>query len=579
MRLLVPCFSLVASSFSQVLPSEHARNSGGIPRGYLKTTLRIGRLVAIVQVGRRSVVKDPTAFMIYQFEDCALDTERREFRRGGVSVPLEPQVFDLLEFLIRNRERVVRKDDVFNAVWGGRAVSDAALDTRLSAARAAIGDRGAQQRLIRTIRTKGFRFVGTLREVATPPYAAGQGGSSAFFADHPAIAVLPIASISGDRVLDAVADGITEELMAALSKIGWLHVAPRTASFVHKGDGLGAPQLARTLGVRYLLQGAIRNAQGRRRMTIHLVDAIVPRQVWAESYDLDMAPAFAAQDAICKNVMAAIEPQLYLAEHFRVARKSAVSLNGWECIVRALSLMNSRDKKSVAAARALLRKAVAIDPRSAQAHSLLSIVNTLRLHMSWAERRAITPAALASARTALALNPDDPWAHAALGYALIWKQPEDAIVPFERAIGLNPNFAIGHYFWALAAAYAGHHNQVLPHAALAERFARRDLLARGYAGAHDNVRATGCFAVERYDDGAEYARRAAVYLPNSPTAYRAMIINLALKGQTHDARRALRTLRRLAPEMTQNWIRRNAVWAGAAAMKRYVDAFRIAGLE
>ena len=520
-------------------------------------------------------------FMIYQFDECALDTERREFRRGGVSVRLEPQVFDLLEFLIRNIDRVVSKDDVLNAVWGGRAVSDAALDTRLSTARAAIGDSGAEQRLIRTIRTKGFRFVGTVREVATvaAPHAGKQRDNSALFADQPTIAVLPIASIGTDRFLEALADGITEDLVTALTKVGWLHVAPRTASFGYKGETLGPAPLARSLGVRYLLRGAIRHAQGRRRMTVQLVDALVPRQIWAESYDLEAAPAFAAQDAICKNVIAAIEPQLYLAEHLRVARKSDVSLNGWECIVRALSLMNSREKKSVAAAHALLRKAVAIDPRSAQAHSLLSIVNTLRVHMSWAERRAITPAALASARTALALNPDDPWAHAALGYALIWKQPEDAIVPCERAIGLNPDFAIGHYFLALAAAYAGHHEQVLPHAALAERFARRDLLARGYAGAHDNVRATGCFAVERYADGAEFARRASVYLPNSPTAYRAMIINLALKGQTDDAKRALRTLRRLAPEMTQNWIRRNAVWAGAGAMKRYVEAFRIAGLE
>lgn len=492
--------------------------------------------------------------MIYRFGDCALDTERREFRRAGDVIFLEPQVFDLLEFLIRSRERVVSKDDVLNAVWGGRAVSDAALDTRLSSVRHAIGDNGTEQRLIRTIRTRGFRFVGTVHEEAASRAAfhgGGEGPADMSFADHPTLAVLPLAGIGGGAALEALADGISDELVTMLSKTGWLLVAPRAAAFACKSETLGPMQLGCKLGVRYLLQGNIRQVEGRRRVTVELVDAIVPRQIWAERYDLDLiGSGFSVQDAICEAVIAAIEPQLYLAEHFRIERRSPVSLNGWECIVRALSLMNSRDKKNAAAAHGLLRKAVALDPHSAQAHSLLSIVNTLRVHMSWADRQAVTPAALASARKALSLNPDHPWAHAALGYALIWKHPEDAIVPCERAIDLNPNFAVGHYFLALASAYAGHHSHVLPHADLAERFARRDLLARGYAGAHDNVRATGCFAVERYDDGVAFARRAGVYLPNSPTAYRAMIINLALTGETDEARRALRMLQRLAPEMT-----------------------------
>jgi tetratricopeptide (TPR) repeat protein len=129
-------------------------------------------------------------------------------------------------------------------------------------------------------------------------------------------------------------------------------------------------------------------------------------------------------------------------------------LNGWECIVRVLSLMNSRDQKNVALAQALLRKAVSIDPNSAQGHSLLSIATTLRVHMSWADCQTVIPIALASAHKALSLNPDEPWAHAALGYGLIWKRPEDAIVPCQSALKLDPSFAAGHYFLALGSAYA-----------------------------------------------------------------------------------------------------------------------------
>jgi tetratricopeptide (TPR) repeat protein len=287
------------------------------------------------------------------------------------------------------------------------------------------------------------------------------------------------------------------------------------------------------------LAGALRQEAGRRRITVQLIDAIADHQIWAERYDRDFVERLAVQDEICEHIVAAIEPQLYIAEQVRVQRKSPANLNGWECIVRALSLMNSRDRRNVALAQALLRKAVSIDPNSAQGHSLLSIATTLRVHMSWADRQTVIPIALASAHKALSLNPDEPWAHAALGYGLIWKRPEDAIVPCQSAVKLDPNFAAGHYFLALGSAYAGDHDRIFPHAAMAERLACRDLLARAYAGAHDNVRATGSFAIEHYRDGAEFARSAAVYIPNSPTAYRALLMNLALGGEADEAKHAL----------------------------------------
>ena len=162
--------------------------------------------------------------MIYRFDDCALDTDRRELRRGGVPYPLEPQVFDLLEFLIRNRERVVSKEDVFDSVWRGRIVSEAVLYTQLNAARRAIGDSGSGQRLIRTLRTKGFRFIGVVREETRTKRTTRfeERRNRVLLADHPTIAVLPFANISGDPALNSLADGITEDLITALSKVGWL---------------------------------------------------------------------------------------------------------------------------------------------------------------------------------------------------------------------------------------------------------------------------------------------------------------------------------------------------------------------
>jgi len=520
--------------------------------------------------------------LIYRFGDCVLDIERRELRRGNAVCAVEPQVFDVLEYLLRNRTRLVARDELWNKVWRGRVVSEAAIDTRVSAARQAIGDSGGAQRLIRTLRKKGFRFVGSVIEETAPlatPRRTDETHDRILLADYPTLAVVPFANLSGDPGLNALGDGITEDLMTALAKVRWLFVATRASSFACKGQSLGIGQIARMLGVRYLLDGSIRRLAGRIRVNVQLIDGFADHQIWAERYDLDGGVNFRLYDQVCEKVLTAVEPHLYLAEHFRVLQKSATNLNAWECVVRALSLLNTRHQRNVAAAHQLLKKAVSLEPASAQNHSLLSIATTLRVHMSWADRRTVIPAALDGARTALALNPDEPWAHAALGYASIWKQPDDAILPCQRAVALDPKFAVGHYFLALASAFAGHNNRIFAHAELAERLAPRDLLARGYAGAHDNVRATASFATEDYRRGIEFAGNAAIYSPNSPTAHRALVINLALGGKTDQARHALQTLRRLAPEISQNWIKENAVWSSADTMKRYVDAFRASGLK
>jgi TolB-like protein len=443
--------------------------------------------------------------VIYRFECNILDTERRELSRSGVLCLVEPQIFDLLEYLIRNRHRVVARDDVLKAVWHGRIVSEAALNTRINAARRAIGDDGAEQRLIRTIRTKGYRFVGEVQEEGPPKAPAvhtfEQGRSVGLtLLDRPRVAVLPLANITDDCRQDPFANGVTEELITAFSKVAWLVVASRASCFAYKGRSVGTRQIARELGVRYLLQGSVRNGGDHARIAVQLVDGLLDQHIWAEQYDAEIGDVFAVQAEICEKVMAAIEPQLYFCEWIRAERKSPEDLNAWERMVRALWLMSSREKINASKAQALLQNAVSLENESAQAHSLLSIATTFRLHMGWVNRRDTVPLAADLARKAISLNPYEPWAHAALGYALIWKDPEEAIVPCKRAITLNSNLAISHYYLALASAYAGHCDQVFPHADMAERLAQRDLLARGYPGAANNVRSTGSFALGHYSE-------------------------------------------------------------------------------
>jgi DNA-binding winged helix-turn-helix (wHTH) protein len=202
----------------------------------------------------------------YLFEEYAFDTDRRELHRGADVVSVAPQVFDLLDYLIRNRERVVSKDDLINAIWNGRIVSDAALTTRLNVARTAIGDSGEEQRLIKTLPRRGFRFVGPVLEAQEPAGAAAADNPeeppkpALTLPDKPSIAVLPFANLGSDSEQDYFADGMVDDIITALSHFKALFVIARNSSFTYKGRTVDVKQIGRELGVRYVLEGSVRKA-------------------------------------------------------------------------------------------------------------------------------------------------------------------------------------------------------------------------------------------------------------------------------------------------------------------------------
>jgi len=237
--------------------------------------------------------------MRYQFEDHVLDTDRRELRRGADLVPVEPKVFDLLIFLIANRERVASKDDLIATVWNGRIVSDSALTTRVNAARSAIGDSGEEQRLIKTLPRKGFRFVGRVQEEQVPGRTLDGGTPvepprpALALPDRPSIAVLAFTNMSGDPGQDYFSDGITEDIITGLSRFSELFVIARNSSFQYKGRSPDIRQVGRELGVRYVLEGSIRRAGDRVRITAQLIDAVTGAHRWAERYDRELKDVFA----------------------------------------------------------------------------------------------------------------------------------------------------------------------------------------------------------------------------------------------------------------------------------------------
>jgi TolB-like protein len=330
----------------------------------------------------------------FLFGNHTLDSDRRELRRGSEPIAVEPQVFDLLVYLVENRDRVVSKDDLVASIWGGRIVSDSTLTSRINAARKAVGDSGEEQKVIRTIARKGLRFVGSVHTQssgAKPTQAAAPPADEIHeslrpalpLPDRPAIAVLPFINMSGDPEQEYFSDGISEDMITALSKLRWFFVIARNSSFIYKGKAVHMKQIAEELGVGYVVEGSVRKSGDRVRITAQLNDAATGSHIWAEHYDRGLADVFAVQDEITEAIVAAIEPQLYAAENFRARRKPPDSMDAWDLVMRALSHFWRVTRQDNVVAQALLEKAIAIDPNYGQALGVLATSYMFTAHMGW----------------------------------------------------------------------------------------------------------------------------------------------------------------------------------------------------
>jgi TolB-like protein len=287
-----------------------------------------------------------------------MDTDRRELRRDGELCAIEPQVFDLLEFLIRNRDRVVTRDDLLSAVWNGRIVSEATLTSRINSARTAIGDNGQDQRLIRTALRKGIRFVGNVREgiEATVADRAATENPPLPLPDRPSIAVLPFINLSGDPEQDYFADGIVEDIITALSRFRQLFVIARNSSFTYKGRAVDVRMVGRELGVRYVLEGSVRKSANRVRITGQLIDASSGAHIWSDRFEGGLDDIFDLQDRVTESVVGGIATRLNEAEIARAKRKPTESLDAYDYYLRGMANVNPepyplRMQKRPAAAR------------------------------------------------------------------------------------------------------------------------------------------------------------------------------------------------------------------------------------
>ena len=517
--------------------------------------------------------------MLYSFDGYALDTDRRELKRGAELVPLEPQVFDLLVFLIENRDRVVSKDDLMAAVWQGRIVSESTLTSRINAARKAVGDSGEGQNLIRTIARKGFRFVGTLREQASAPTeTAPAGPARPLFPlpDRPAIAVLPFTNMSGDSEQEYFSDGISEDIITALSKLRWFLVIARNSSFIYKGKAVHLKQVATDLGVGYVVEGSVRKAGDRVRITAQLIDVITGSHLWAERYDRGLADVFAVQDEITEAIVAAIEPQIYAAENFRAQRKAPDSLDAWDLVMRALSHYWRVTRQDNMVAQALLEKAISIDPNYGQALGVLATSYMFTAHMGWLDMASAMAMAERPALAAIRADSEDPWAHNALGHVYLFaRRFDDSLAEFETALRLNPNFALAQGHYGLSLSYSGRWQEAEEAARRALRLSPRDPFSAVYYG----IVAYAQFIGRNYEEAIKLAREGIRQRSDFVGGHRVLTAAAAMAGQTDLAKSALQELRRAQPNISLDWIKANMPIRHQAEREHYLEAFRRAGLS
>jgi TolB-like protein/cytochrome c-type biogenesis protein CcmH/NrfG len=521
------------------------------------------------------------------FADHVLDIDRRELHRGSEPIAVEPQVFDLLIYLVQNRHRVVSKDDLIASVWEGRIVSESTLTSRINAARTAIGDSGEDQKLIRTIARRGFRFVGAVRTQTNggePGNAAGpppdvlheQSRPALPPPDRPAIAVLPFINMSGDPEQEYFSDGITEDIITALSKLRWFFVIARNSSFIYKGKAVHMKQVAEELGVGYVVEGSVRKSGDRVRITAQLNDTATGSHIWAERYDRGLVDVFAVQDEITAAVVAAIEPQLYARESFRAQRKPPDNMDAWELVMRGLSHYWRVTQRDNVVAQALLEKAIAIDPNYGQALGVLAASYTFGFHMGWADRATTVPAAERAALAAIRADSEDPWAHHALGCVYLFtRRFDDSLAEFELALRLNPNFSLAQGFYGLALSYCGRVEEADGAARRALRLSPRDPFSALYMGIAAYAQFVGC----NYPEAMRLAREAIRQRVDFVGAHRVLTAAAGMAGQTEVATAALEELRRVQPNISLAWIANEMPIMQGSELEHYLEAFRRAGLD
>jgi TolB-like protein len=507
----------------------------------------------------------------FAFENYVFDPDRRELTRDSKPIAIGPQTFDLLAYLLRSRSHVVSKNDLIEAVWGGRIVSDSTLTSHVNAMRVAIGDSGEEQRLVRTVARKGYRFVGEVSETKPRELPALS------LPDRPSIAVLPFVNLSGDPAQEYFVDGVVEDIISALSRMSWLFVIARNSSFTYRGRTVDVKQVGRELGVRYVLEGSLRKSANRVRITGQLVDAPTAANLWSERFEGTIGDIFELQDQLARSVVGAIALQLERAEIERAQRKPTESLDAYDYYLRGMANLHRGTKAAIEDALPLFYKAVQFDPTFASAHGMAAWCHFWRKVNGWMTNHGQEIAEGARlARLAVEFGKDDAVALARGGHALahLAGDLDAGAALIDRALVLNPNLAAAWFLGGFVRVWRGDADGAIEHFEHAMRLSPLDpemyRMQAGMAAAH-------LFA-GRFDIASSWAEKAFRDLPGFLMVVGVIAASHALAGRTDEARRAMDHLRQLDSTLRISTIKDWLPIRRPEDLAAFADGLRKAGL-
>lgn len=517
---------------------------------------------------------------VIRFDDFELDTALFELRKAGERVPVEPQVFDLLMFLARNHGRTVTKEEIFAAIWGNRIVSDAALSSQIKAARRALGDDGASQRMIATVHGRGFRFVARVENAGDSGAGTAEEDKAttpARAANRPSVAVLPFVNLNRDPEEDYFADGITEDITTALAKNRWLTVIARNPAFAFRNS----PESIRTIGSKldadYIVTGSVRKAGTRFRITAQVVDAETEHSVWSERFDRDVVDIFDLQDELSGLVASRIEAELGLSEQRRAERRPRKNLGAWELYHLGVAEFYKFTVEGNARSQQLLRQAIELDPQFASAYSRLAYAIILSMiYFDAATDDARMDEALTAAKRSIELDDQDAAGYFALGRVHLARCEYDlAMDALGQALELNPNLAVTYCGLGDSLTYEGRLDEAIDQFETAIKLSPHD----PFRWAFYTYRSLAHLFRREFDEAALWARKA-VQTPNAQYWARAhLVAALGHVGDKGAAESALRDLLAIKPAFSVDFARERLFYVKRSdQLEIYLEGLRKAGV-
>jgi TolB-like protein len=493
--------------------------------------------------------------MLFKFDDFALDTGSLELKKAGQLIEVEPQVFSLLVCLIENRNRVVSKDELIEMVWEGRIVSDSSLNTRINTARKAVGDDGKAQAVIKTFPRRGFRWVADVEE-GIASKETDKPSTTSLIAEKPAIAVLPFENLSDDREQEYFADGVTEDIISAISRNRQFLVIARNSTFTYKGQAKDIKEIANELNVQYVLEGSVRKSGNQIRISAQLIEGATGVHLWSGKYDRELEDLFAVQDEITQTVVGALDPELTDAEIKNTQRKSPENYDAWDYYLRGLTHFYARTIDDFEQALKYFERAIECDPNLGVAYSLasetrsfLTILSSMRGQLPPIDRRNGLDLAegLKFALKAIEIDGDDSHAWVSLGLVHLRQyNPEKAILAFEKAIDLNPSDSEAYRWLGQTQSWSGYAAEALPNIELSLKISPRGPLI----GPIMSRKAECYLFMEQFEEALIWSKRAVQEPSLLDLGHVAYISILGHLGRTEEAEQAIKTLFGKTPDLS-----------------------------